>query len=310
MSTIHPNRGSMLQWRRWGFEWLSAVYIALTYGLPTALCLWLFRQTRYPIVVALGVPLLWTFSFLFIAGLLSLPHRFAVTAGKFFRDLNEPAYFHRRLHGLCWTMIYYNKPAYFVCLSIPFLKRMTFRLFGYRGSMNFTVYPDTWIRDLPLLQFEDGVYVSNRATLGTNIVLSNGCLLVDRITLKQKVLIGHLAILGPGVFADVGSEVGIGAVIGIRSKLGPGSYIGGHSDIDNIVRVGRDVVVGPKSYVGPGAVLADGLKLPRGSVIPPRTKPSTFAHAGSVVNAEDQSLSCHEDLAEHFLPPTVEAVDD
>ena len=224
------------------------------------------------------------------------------------RDLNDSGYFHRRLHGLCWTTVYYNKPAYFVCLSIPLLKRMTFRLFGYRGSMNFTVYPDTWIRDLPLLEFEDGVYVSNRATLGTNIVLSNGHLLVDRIKLRQNVLIGHLAILGPGVLADVGAEVGIGSVIGIRSTIGPGSFIGGHSDIDNVVRVGRDVVVGPKSYVGPGAVLPDGLNLPRGSVVAPRTRPSTFVPGteGNLVNAEKVSIESLRQL-EGFLPPNVVA---
>jgi hypothetical protein len=66
-----------------------------------------------------------------------------------------------------------------------------FRLFGYRGSMKFTVYPDTWIRDLPLLMFGEGAYVSNRATLRTNIVLSNGYARRDGglhhpVTLAQK----------------------------------------------------------------------------------------------------------------------------
>jgi hypothetical protein len=82
---------------------------------------------------------------------------------------------------------------------------MVFRLFGYRGSMNFTIYPDTWIRDLPLLKFEDGVYVSNRATLGTNMVLSNGFLLVGEITLRAKALVGHLAMLAPGVTLEPSS---------------------------------------------------------------------------------------------------------
>ena len=34
--------------------------------------------------------------------------------------------------------------------------RDVFRIFGYRGSMDFTIYPDTWIRDLPLLDFGEG----------------------------------------------------------------------------------------------------------------------------------------------------------
>jgi hypothetical protein len=50
---------------------------------------------------------------------------------------------------------------------------LAFRLLGHRGSLDFKVDPDTWIRDLPLRDLGPGAYVSNRATLGTNMVLSN-----------------------------------------------------------------------------------------------------------------------------------------
>jgi hypothetical protein len=40
--------------------------------------------------------------------------------------------------------------------------------------MTFTVYPDSWIRDLPLLPFGQGEYVANPSTIGTNIVLNKG----------------------------------------------------------------------------------------------------------------------------------------
>lgn len=130
--------------------------------------------------------MVWMLVFLVVASVLSLPHQFAVTPGKVRRDVNNPMYFHPRLYGLCWTSVFYNKPVYYVCLTVPFLKWIVFYLFGYRGSMNFTIYPDTWVRDLPILKFEDGVYVSNRATLGTNIVLTNGFLLVGGITLRQN----------------------------------------------------------------------------------------------------------------------------
>jgi carbonic anhydrase/acetyltransferase-like protein (isoleucine patch superfamily) len=245
----------------------------LIYGLPTAAIVALLTDlpsVRAP--VAIMAPLLWTLVFLGIAGLLSVPHRFAVTAGKFLRDLNDPLYFHRRLHGLCWTTVFYNKPAYFTCLSIPAFKWMTFRMFGYRGSMNFTVYPDTWIRDLPLLHFDDGVYVSNRATLGTNIVLRNGYLLVRSIRLRSKALVGHLAMLAPGVELGVGAEVAVGGGIGIGTKLGSGSFVGPCCVIEHGVRLGANASVGAQSYVGSGSALADDSCLPAGSFLAPRTR--------------------------------------
>ena len=266
------NEGRKNHWRALMFGWVASGYLLLIFGAPSAACISMFRLAGESALAAVALPLLWTVAFLATAGLLSLPHRFAVTAGKFARDLNDPRYFHRRLHGLCWTAVFYNKPAYFVCLSIPSLKRMTFRLFGYRGSMNFTVYPDTWIRDLPLLHFEDGAYVSNRATLGTNIVLNNGMLLVAPITLRSKALVGHLSMLGPGVEVGHGAEVAVGAAIGIKSKLDSGSFAGPCSSIEHGVRLGKKVSVGAHSYVGSGTSLPDGLILPAGSIVAPRTR--------------------------------------
>lgn len=261
-------------WRRYLFQWICAVYLLLIYGIPTAACVSVMQASsgRGVILVGAMIPIVWTFLFLAAAGLLSLPHRFAVTPGKIMRDLNSAGYFHRRLHGLCWTTVYYNKQAYFICLSIPLLKRMTFRLFGYRGSMNFTVYPDTWIRELPLLHFEDGVYVSNRATLGTNIVLQNGSLLVDGITLGRNSLVGHLALLGPGVTLGQDAEVGVSTTVGIRTLVGERTVVSPCSVVGHRVSIGRDVNIGIQSFVDSGAILGDGVQIPSAGLIRSRQK--------------------------------------
>lgn len=149
---------------------------------------------------------------------------------------------------------------------------MVFRLFGYRGSMNFTVYPDTWIRDLPLLHFEDGAYVSNRATLGTNMVLSNGFLLADEITLRANALVGHLVMLAPGVTMETGTEVGVGSAIGIRTTLESGAFVGACCVIEHGVRIRKDAEVGIRSYVGSRSYIGEGIKLPPGALLPPRTR--------------------------------------
>ena len=265
MKDLLMARTEPIRWRALIFPWISVAYLTLIYGLPTACATFVWRSSPW------AAPPAWIVLFLVVAGALSLPHQGAVRPGKFRRDLNDLAYFHRRLYGLCWTAVYYNTPAYYVCLSVPPLKWMTFRLFGYRGSMNFTVYPDTWIRDLPLLDFEDGVYVSNRATLGTNIVLGNGTLLVGGITLRENALVGHLAVLGPGVEMEADAEVGVGAAIGLRAKLQESSFVGARCGIAHGVLVGRNVTIGPHSYVDNAAVIHDGVKLPARSTIASRS---------------------------------------
>jgi carbonic anhydrase/acetyltransferase-like protein (isoleucine patch superfamily) len=279
--SIHEGKPAR-KWRGHAFPWISSLYLILIYGIPTAFVLALLRWSTSHIWATIAAPIACTLLFLVISGLLSLPHQFAVTPGKLRRDVNNRLYFHRRLYGVCWTAVYYNKPAYYVILTIPFLKWMVFRLFGYRGSMNFTVYPDTWIRDLPLLDFEDGVYVSNRATLGTNMVLSNGFLLVGEIKLRAKALVGQLAMLAPGVVLEPGAEVGVGTAIGIKTVLDADSFIAPCCTIEHGVRIGKKAAVGAHSYVGSGSKVYEGVKLLAGMVIAPRTTVSDRSQSKSL----------------------------
>ncbi len=252
---------------------VTTLVVALVYGVPAVLVGLpvALRPGPATALVTLGLgPLAYAVLFVAVAGLISLPFQRAIVPGRFPRSWSHPVYRGRRLYGLCWTSVYYCKPVYFLVLSFPALKWLTFRLFGYRGSMGFTVYPDTWIRDLPLLDLGEGAYVSNRATLGTNMVLSNGMILVDRIRLGRRALVGHLAMLGPGVVMGDESEVGVGAGIGVRVELGPRSLVNTTCTVNHHARVGAGAVVGNQSYLGTRVRVDDGVELPPGSVVPSR----------------------------------------
>jgi carbonic anhydrase/acetyltransferase-like protein (isoleucine patch superfamily) len=268
-----PQKNTMNRYRAHIFPWICVTYLILIYGLPSACVVELVKWSRpFEIWAGAAAPLLWVFVFTIVAGGLSIPHQSAVVPGKIRRDLNTQQYFHRRLYGLCWTAIFYNKPAYYLLLTIPSLKRLLFRIFGYRGCMKFTIYPDTWIRDLPILKFEEGAYVSNRATLGTNIVLSNNFLLVGGITLRAKALVGHLAMIAPGVVLDEKAEVGVGVAVGINSVIGAGAFVGPCCAIGHGTRIDRGAMIGAHSYVGSGSLVSEGVKVPEASMISSRTK--------------------------------------
>jgi carbonic anhydrase/acetyltransferase-like protein (isoleucine patch superfamily) len=278
MDAFHAKSGvtckgkNMRRYRACLFPWISCIYLILIYGLPMV-CAMEFVKLSAPfdLWVAVVAPLLWAFVFMIVAGGLSLAHQFAVVPGKVRRDINIRQYFHRRLYGLCWTTVFYNKPVYYLLLTIPCLKWLLFRIFGYRGSMKFTIYPDTWIRDLPILKFEEGAYVSNRATLGTNIVLSNDFLLVGGITLGARALVGHLAMVAPGVVLEARAEVGVGAAIGINSVLETGAFVGPCCAIGHGSIIGRGAAIGAHSYIGSGSHVSQGIKLPAASIISERT---------------------------------------
>jgi len=141
--------------------------------------------------------------------------------------------------------------------------------------------------------------VSNRATLGTNIALHNGLLLVDVIPIRSGASVGHLSMLAPGVALGPGADIGVGGGIGIKTTIGAGAFVSPCSVIEHGVRIGSNASVGAHSYVGSRSTIYGDMKLPAGSSVPPRTllkniqsvnRMSRTGPANNYVNAEASAL--------------------
>ena len=221
-------------------------------------------------------PLVYGISYVLLCGLLSRPFRSGIQEGKFERSLNNPVYCRRRLHALCWTSIYYS-PGYAYFLAFPKLRALLFRLFGYRGSLDFTCYPDTWLRDLPVLQIGSGTYLSNKSTLATNLVLTDGRILVGAIHLGKNVMVGHLAVIGAGIHMGDGAEFSHTSICGCRVTLGQHAIVKPGCGLDHSCEIGERSEVGSRSYVGMGASIGSDVHVPPGSVIPRRSRIRTQA---------------------------------
>lgn len=235
-------------------------------------------------------PFIFILAFPTLAGLLSLPAQKGIVKGKFPRDSKHPVYLLRRIYGTAWTQVYYFKPLYAAILAIPLLKKYVLRLFGYRGSTDFVVYPDTWIRDLPILQIGQGAYLSNRATIGTNICLTDGTIFVAGIKIKEKGLIGHLAMLAPGVSVDEAGEVGVGCAIGISVKIRAGASVKPSCTLNHGAIIGAKAEVGTMSYIGLRAEIGEGVSLPAGSNIPAGAVLKTQGDVDKYYSSETEKL--------------------
>lgn len=221
---------------------------------------------KYALLIA-AAPI-FALSFILLAGLLSKIGQKGIVRGIFPRKAFHPVYFLRRVYGGCWTQLFYFKPLYSIALAIPVLKTLTFRLFGYKAeSTNFVVYPDTWIRDLPMLNIGEGAYLSNRATIGTNICLSDGNIMVDHVIIGKNSLIGHLAMIAP-TFIGENSEIGVGTAMGVRVKIGNKVKIGARCGIGHGVKINEGVNIGSMSQIGMKVLVGENIKIPTSSTIP------------------------------------------
>jgi carbonic anhydrase/acetyltransferase-like protein (isoleucine patch superfamily) len=254
---------------------LAVICTVLIHGIPLVICsipFLIHSPIWVKVIQVLISPVEYSFLLGVVGGLLSLPTHRGIVRGVFPRKTSHPVYALRKIYGTCWTSVYYFKPAYSIILSIPFFKRVVFRLFGYKGSMNFTLYPDTWIRDLPLLVIEDGVYIANRSTVGTNICLRDGNILVNGLTLKKDAILGHLSILAMGCTVGERTEIGLDIAIGLNTKIGSDCTIGTTSVISHKCRIGNNVDIGVCSFIGTGSVIADGITLPSNTLLPDSTQ--------------------------------------
>ncbi len=140
-----------------------------------------------------------------------------------------------------------------------------------KSVSDFQIYPDTWIRDLPLLSIGKDVYLSNKATIGTNIPMNNGKIYVDQIRIGRNGMIGHLTKIGAGVCLEDNVEIQGGCSIGMKVKIGRNSLICYDVAIDHFSVIGENVFIDSKSYIGKRSRIGDNVRIPAGTYIPPKS---------------------------------------
>ena len=197
----------------------------------------------------------------------ALPH---IKAGRIPRDPNYTVYQHR----LCYTQAlrpYLYHPALLqVIFSDADLKTLFFRTFGYRGPMDFTIYPNVWLRDLPLLYLGQRVYLGDGLLLGTNQVsidqsyLSVGPITIgDHTVLDQQVAIGYHTHIGQAC------HLGFRTGLGIHCAVGDGTRVEESVVIGHGVKIGTGVTVQQRAHIGNMSLIDDGLTVASSQVIPP-----------------------------------------
>jgi len=275
-------------------SFLVPVFLMILAGFPLALSAYpvLIVPTPAAKLVALCVfPILFSVIYVGIAAVLSMPFHRAIVRGKFPRQVTHFVYGPRRLYGLCWGAVFYFTPVYYAFMSIPFLKNVLLRGFGYRGDSDVNLAPDAWIRDLPLLNLRKGAYVANKATVGTNICLADGNVLVDSVSLGESTLVGHLTMLAPGCSIGDRSEIGVGCAIGIRVIIGNASRVAPSTTVNHGAQIGSNVEIGTMSYIGLKSKIADGIKIPSGANIPEGAEIRTQEDVAHYVSSETRVVS-------------------
>lgn len=192
-----------------------------------------------------------------------------IQPGSYPRDATNPGYKDRLAYTQELRKFVYNPAILNLVFSDVKLKKLFFRTFGYQGQLDFTIYPDCWLRDLPLIDIGEGVYLGDGIVLGTNQVsVDQKMVTVGSIKIGRNSIFDQRCAIGYGTTISTDCVVGFQVAIGLRCTIGQQVKIGGYSGIEHRVQIGDQVRIGSSSKIGSFVIIDDQVQLPEFSLIP------------------------------------------
>ena len=163
----------------------------------------------------------------------------------------------------------YNPAVLNIVFGEQKLKEKFFRAFGYSGKVKFTIYPKCWLRDLPLLDIGENVYLGDNILLGSNQVSPD-----QKSIVVGKIKIGDNCIFNQGCTLAGKSSMGNNCIIGFETAIGFGNTIGSDAHIGERVtighcnKIGNKVSIGYMSKIGRFCIIEDNVTIEEMTEIP------------------------------------------
>lgn len=199
-----------------------------------------------------------------------------IRPGRFHRHQNDTDYAARIQYTTSLRAFVYNPMVLNIIFCNEELKKLFFRTFGYPGALNFTIYPNCWLRDLPLLDIGKGAYLADGIVLGTNQVSTDQQFVtVGPITIGERSIFDQACMIGYHTVVGADCIIGIRCAIGIKCSIGDQTHIGEVVNIGHGSRIGRDVSIGQASVIGNFCVIEDGVEIPAQTRFPMYSKVTT-----------------------------------
>jgi carbonic anhydrase/acetyltransferase-like protein (isoleucine patch superfamily) len=192
-----------------------------------------------------------------------------IKAGSFKRESESRDYQDRLIYTRAFRKFAYNPAILNEIFSCAELKKSFFRTFGYKGALDFTIYPNCWLRDLPMLDIGSKTYLADGILLGTNQVstdqkvLKVGTIKIgERCVFDQDCKVGYNSVIGDDCI------IGIQTSIGLKCKMGNNVKLGEACTVRHGVSFGNDVIVGGETQIGNFCIIEDGVVIEEFSTIP------------------------------------------
>lgn len=196
----------------------------------------------------------------------------AIVPGKVERKKDDPVYQKRLIYTDELRVFAYNPVFMNIILTDAELKELFFRTFGYKGNLEFTIYPNAWIRDLPLLDIGKKCYLADGILLGTNRVsIDQRILRVDHIKIGDNTIFDQQCAIGPGTTIGDDCIIGFHSQVSAKCTVGNNVRLGEVVNIGSMSEVGDDVMIGQGSFISDFVTIEAGAEIDYHTRIPPKS---------------------------------------
>lgn len=174
--------------------------------------------------------------------------------------------------SVCWALKGWAPSVYLtvfqpVCFMSQGFQRIALRAFEAQLASAALLTSRTIVREPHHIRVGTGTLVGEYVHLICSYQPRPKLLVVGRIELGARTLIGAYSHLGPGVRIAADCTLEYAVHVGAHSSIGPGSRIGAETTIFNSVRIGARVTIGKRCLIPFGAMIPDGASIPDGTVV-------------------------------------------
>ncbi|OJJ16060.1 hypothetical protein BKI52_35410 [marine bacterium AO1-C] len=193
----------------------------------------------------------------------------SIKPGKLRRNPEKVVYQQRLIYTKALRDYVYNPAALNIIFSDVKLKLLFFRTFGYKGKTNFTIYPNAWLRDFPMLDIGENVYLGDGILLGTNQVSVNQKFLtVGTISIGANSVFDQRCSVGYNTTIGKNAQIRFSTAIGLKCTLGENVILGEFNVIGHASQIGNNVTLNTHCRIGNFVTIDDEVVLEEFSNIP------------------------------------------
>jgi len=250
--------------------WIAFLFLSVSVSLTPLISyiIWAakFQSIQLYVLIALGIPLCLTLSFLLLIGIAYLwSHLLPKTPNGRFKLLQDQGSTIWALNNAVPTLyLKWFQSTFFLNEHIRYLLLKAFNCDVQKSSW---ITSNAHISDLRNLHFGKNVIIGEHVTITASLQPRPNSLIIADVYIGDNSMIGGLSGISPGVSIGNDAKIGVNTLVGPSVTIGNGVTIGANTSIAPNCTIGNKVRIGISCTLIDKCTIPDNMRIPKGTTV-------------------------------------------